>query len=114
MRCGPRRVTAILAGVVAGRGQFPLVVMAVVIAEWVQSSPGKPLRIRLGAVRDRRSLLVHDCGHGGAGLSLCWGPAVGVLQRFRSHVIARRWPAGCPGNRPGSDCVSLASSDLTA
>ncbi|MGH3717004.1 MAG: FAD-dependent oxidoreductase [Micromonosporaceae bacterium] len=62
----------------------PLLRSAHVLEERVGLRPTRP-RIRLETETTEHSLLIHNYGHGGAGVSLSWGCAVDVLKQVQSH-----------------------------
>ncbi|XP_016971196.1 LOW QUALITY PROTEIN: D-aspartate oxidase [Drosophila rhopaloa] len=47
--------------------------------DWVGLRPGRT-QLRLEAERRGRKLLIHNYGHGGSGVTLCWGCADDVLE----------------------------------
>lgn len=47
--------------------------------DWVGLRPGRT-QLRLEAERRGRKLLIHNYGHGGSGVTLCWGCADDVLN----------------------------------
>lgn len=47
--------------------------------DWVGLRPGR-VQLRLEAERRGNKLLIHNYGHGGSGVTLCWGCADDVLS----------------------------------
>ncbi|XP_017041293.1 D-aspartate oxidase [Drosophila ficusphila] len=51
--------------------------------DWVGLRPGRT-QLRLEAERRGRKLLIHNYGHGGSGVTLCWGCADDVLDILKA------------------------------
>lgn len=68
----------------------PALANATVLGETVGVRPGRSA-VRVEAERrDGGKLLVHDYGHGGAGVTLSWGCALEVLQLVQHHLASAR------------------------
>lgn len=56
-----------------------------VLKNWVGLRPGRN-EIRLDAERVVNKLIIHNYGHGGAGVTLCWGCGTEVLDIVKSKL----------------------------
>ncbi|KAH8279776.1 hypothetical protein KR054_005552 [Drosophila jambulina] len=57
--------------------------------DWVGLRPGRG-ELRLEAERRGRKLLIHNYGHGGSGVTLCWGCADDVLDLLLASKITSK------------------------
>ncbi|XP_017879258.2 tubulin polyglutamylase TTLL13-like [Ceratina calcarata] len=67
---------------------LPALKNARVLKEWVGLRPGRPeVRIEAEAYKSsegRRVKVIHNYGHGGSGVTLCWGCALDVVEIIRN------------------------------
>lgn len=73
-----------------------------VIREVVGLRPYRPEGFRVEAERVGNKLLVHNYGHGGAGITLSWGTAALALDLTRDFLIGRPTSAGAVAPSSGA------------
>ena len=67
------------------RKLIPGLVHSTFLRNWVGLRPGRN-KIRLNAEIIDGKLVVHNYGHGGAGVTLCWGCGTEVLEIVKSKL----------------------------
>jgi len=72
-----------------GRGLEPVLAACEVTGRAVGLRPGRP-SVRLEAEQMGTSLVIHNYGHGGSGVTLSWGCADEVVRLARANVAAIR------------------------
>ncbi|XP_011180438.2 D-aspartate oxidase-like [Zeugodacus cucurbitae] len=72
------------------RDMLPSLENAQHLSDWVGLRPGRDA-LRLEAEKGGKKIIIHNYGHGGAGVTLAWGCAKEVLELLKHELEARNF-----------------------